>query len=157
MNWKRIYATYPERDNVPESRGWSREEISMMLRYAHGPLDRVLVLASSGMRAGGLDLIWDDLTPTYAMKDGSLKLDPGAEGSSVACAVLRVYRGSPESYLAFITPEAFEALQVYGRTWADLRGHLPGPKEPIFLVQTGARKNASTKILSLPGQSPPAQ
>ena len=40
MNWKRIYATYPERDNVPESRGWSREEISMMLRYAHGPLDR---------------------------------------------------------------------------------------------------------------------
>ena len=75
----------------------------------------------------------------------------------MACAVLRVYRGSPESYLAFITPEAFEALQVYGRTWADLRGHLPGPKEPIFLVQTGARKNASTKILSLPGQSPPAQ
>ena len=63
MNWKRIYATYPERDNVPESRGWSREEISMMLKYAHGPLDRVLVLASSGMRAGGLDLIWDDLRP----------------------------------------------------------------------------------------------
>ena len=31
----------------------------------------MLVLASSGMRAGGLDLIWDDLTPIYAMKDGS--------------------------------------------------------------------------------------
>ena len=147
--WKRIYATYPERDNVPESRGWTREEISMMLKYAHGPLDRalVLVLASSGMRAGGLDLIWDDLTPIYSMKDGSLALDPGADGGSVACAVLRVYRGSPESYLAFITPEAFDALQVYGRTWTELRCHLPRPRDPIFLVQTGARKNASTKIL----------
>ena len=149
IHWKRIYATYPERDNVPESRGWSREEISMMMKHAHGPLDRalVLVLASSGMRAGGLDLIWEDLTPIYGTEEGGLALDPGADGGKVACAVLRVYRGSPESYLAFITPEAFDALQVYGRTWAGLRGHLPRPKDPVFLVQTGARKNASTKIL----------
>ena len=148
MPWKRIYATYPERDNISESRGWTREEISMMLKHAHGPLDRalVLVLASSGMRAGGLDLIWEDLTPIYRTKDGSLTLDPDP-GDTVACAVLRVYRGSPEGYLAFITPEAFSALQVYGHTWAKLRGHLPRPKDPIFLVQTGARKNASTKIL----------
>ena len=146
--WKRIYATYPERDNVSESRGWTREEISMMLKHAHGPLDRalVLVLASSGMRAGGLDLIWEDLTAIYRAKDDSLTLDPDPD-DTVACAVLRVYRGSSESYLAFITPEAFNALQVYGRTWAKMRGHLPGPKDPIFLVQTGARKNASTKIL----------
>ena len=95
----------------------------------------------------GLDLIWEDLTPVYGTKDGGLVLDPGAEGGKVACAVVRVYRGSPDRYLAFITPEAFDALQVYGRTWAGLRGHLPEPKDPIFLVQTGARKNASTKIL----------
>ena len=146
--WKRIYATYPERDNMSESRGWTREEISMLLNHAHGPLDRalVLVLASSGMRAGGLDLNWEDLTPIYRTKDGGLTLDPGPD-DTVACATLHVYRGSPESYLAFITPEAFNALQVYGRTWAKLRGHLSRPKDPIFLVQTGARKNASTKIL----------
>jgi len=144
--WRRIYATYPERDNVSESRGWTREEISTMLKHAHGPLDRalVLVLASSGVRAGGLDLIWEDITPIYRAEDGGLTLDPGPD-DTVACAVLRVYRGSPESYLAFITPEAFNALQVYGRTWAKLRGHLPGPKDPIFLVQTGA--SASAKIL----------
>ena len=146
ISWKSIYATYPERDNISESRGWTREEISMLLNHAHGPLDRVLVLASSGMRAGGLDLNWEDLTPIYRTKDGGLTLDPDP-GDKVACATLHVYRGSPERYLAFITPEAFNALQVYGRTWAKLRGHLPRPKAPIFLVQTGARKNASTKIL----------
>ncbi|MXX21491.1 MAG: integrase [Cenarchaeum sp. SB0661_bin_35] len=147
--WKRIYATYPERDNMADSRGWTRQEIALMLKHAHGPLDRalVLVLASSGMRAGGLDLIWEDLTAVYRMADGSLVLDPGKDDSSVACAVLRVYRGSPESYLAFITPEAFDALQVYGRTWVKQRCHLPRPKDPIFLVQNGAHKNASVKIL----------
>ena len=148
IQWKRIYATYPERDNMPESRGWTREEISLMLKHAHGPLDRalVLVLASSGMRAGGLALIWEDLTPIYRTGDGDLTLDPGPD-DTVACAVLRVYRGSPERYLALITPEAFDALQVYGHTWKKLRGSMPRPKDPVFLVQTGANKNASTKIL----------
>lgn len=147
--WKRIYATYPERDNMSESRGWTRDEISLMLKYARGPLDRalVLVLASSGMRAGGLTLIWEDLTPIYRINDGSLVLGPENNDGSVACAVLRVYRGSPESYLAFITPEAFDALQVYGRTWAELRRQPPNPKDPIFLVQRGSYGSASTKIL----------
>ena len=147
--WRRIYATYPERDNITDSRGWTREEIALMLKHAHGPLDRalVLVLASSGMRAGGLDLIWEDLTAVYRMPDGNLVLDPEKNDGSVACAVLRVYRGSPESYPAFITPEAFDALQVYGRTWTKQRCRLPRPKDPIFLVQNGSHKNASVKIL----------
>lgn len=148
ISWKKIYITYPERDNVPESRGWTRDEIAKMLRHAHGPMERalVLVLASSGMRAGGLDLNWDDLTPIYRTGDGGLTLDPGPD-DAVACAVLRVYRGSPERYLAFITPEAFGALQEYGHTWTKMRRHMPRPEDPIFLVQSGAHKNASIKIL----------
>ncbi|RNJ78238.1 MAG: integrase, partial [Nitrosopumilus sp. H13] len=59
--WKRVYATFPEIDNVSESRGWSRDEIQKMLKFARGPMDRAIVLiaASSGMRAGGFDLDWD--------------------------------------------------------------------------------------------------
>ena len=146
--WKRIYATYPERDNMSESRGWTREEIAKIIRHAHGPMERalVLVLASSGMRAGGLDLTWEDLTPIYRAADGSLTLDPDPN-DTVACAALHVYRGSPESYLAFITPESFNALQEYGRAWADMRCHLPRPKDPVFIVQTGTHKSASTKVL----------
>ena len=55
--WKRVYATYPELDNVAESRGRTME-MATMLRRTRGPMDRalVLVLSSSGVRAGGLDL-----------------------------------------------------------------------------------------------------
>ena len=145
--WQRIYATYPERDNVPESRGWTRQEIAKIIRHAYGPMDRalILILASSGVRAGGLDLIWEDITPIHYTIHDRLTLDT-TEGS-VACAALRVYRGSAESYTTFITPEAFDALQEYGSVWATSRCHLPRPKDPVFLIQGGNRGGASTKVL----------
>ena len=138
MQWKRIYATYPELDNVAASRGWTRDEIGAMSRHASDSMERavVLVLASSGMRAGGLDLEWRDLTPVYRTGD-KLLLDPGAEGHDIACAMLEVYRGSAESYVTFITPEAYDALQEYGRAWAGRMGRMPNPKDPMFLTKKG--------------------
>ena len=146
MQWKRIYATYPELDNMSESRGWTREEIGRMLRHTRDPMERalVLVLASSGMRSGGLDLNWGDMVPVYRV-GGELVLDPGADGGEVACAMLQVYRGSAESYVAFITPEAHAALQEYGRMWIQHMGRQPGPKDPIFLATKGIPKRASYK------------
>ena len=80
-----------------------------------------MLLASSGMRAGAPhQLNWGDLTPIYRNGD-RLTLDPG-EGSDVACAMLEVYRGSAESYAAFITLEAFAALQEYARVWSGRMG-----------------------------------
>ncbi len=144
MPWKRLYATYPELDNIQESRGWSREEISMMLKHARDPMEQalVLVLSSSGARIGGIDLNWEDLVPIYRV-NGNLVLDPGAEACEVACAMLQVYRGSAANYMAFITPEAYESLKVYGLTWADHMGRQPGPKDPIFLAIRGIPKRAS--------------
>ena len=142
--WKRLYATYPELDNMPESRGWSRDEISMMLKHARDPMERalVLVLSSSGVRIGGIDLNWEDLVPVYSVND-KLVLDPGADACEVACAMLQVYRGSAANYMAFITPEAYESLKVYGLTWADCMGRQPNPKDPIFLATRGIPKRAS--------------
>ena len=34
VNWNRVTQTYPERDNVDSSRGWTREEIRLMLDHA---------------------------------------------------------------------------------------------------------------------------
>ena len=135
MPWKRIRSTYPELDNMSGSKGWTRQEIAKMLRHARGIRDRtiVLLLASSGMRAGALDsLNWGDVTPVYR-DGGKLTLDPG-EGSNVACAMLNVYRGSAESYTAFITPEAFATLQEYARDWSERMGRQAGPDDPMFLM-----------------------
>ncbi len=143
ISWKRIYATYPELDNMPESMGWSRDEISRMLLHAGNTQDRaiILVLASSGMRAGALHpLNWGDIEPVYST-DGKLTMDPG-EGN-LACAAIHVYRGSSESYMAFITPEAFGALQEYGRTWTENMGRQANPKDPVFTIMRGMPARAS--------------
>ena len=147
--WKRVYATYPELDNVTEPRGRTKEEIAAMLRHTRDPMDRalILVLSSSGVRAGGLDLAWGDVTPVYLV-DGRLVLDPGPGDHKIACAALRVYRGSPECYTTFITPEAHRALQEYGRdTWRDLMGREAGPSDPVFIRSKGAPVRASEKLL----------
>ena len=144
MPWRRIHATFPELDNMPDSMGWTRPEIARMLRYTRDAWDRalVLVLASSGMRAGAPhQLNWGDLTPVYR-SGGRLTLDPG-EGSGVACAMLNVYRGSAESYIAFITPEAFETLQEYARAWSVRTGRPAGPEDPMFIVTQYALSRAT--------------
>lgn len=140
--WSRIYATYPEPDNRPISRGWTREEIALMLEHAGDAMDRalILVLASSGVRVGGLDLNWGDVRPIYTV-DGRLTMDPGVDGK-VACAVLDVYSGSAESYNAFITPEAHLALQRYGRMWQKSKNRQPRPDDPVFITHSGVPKRA---------------
>ena len=139
LSWNRIYATFPELDNMPDTAGWAREEIAGMLAHTRDPMDRalILVLASSGVRAGALpDLNWGDLTPVYRV-DGKLTTDPGGEGSEVACAALDVYRGSVEGYTAFVTPEAFAALQGYGRAWAKTTGRQAKPEDIMFVRTRG--------------------
>lgn len=67
--WKRIYATYQENDNLSESRGYSKDEIKIMLNFSQGTIDKALTLisASSGIRVGGLDgLKWGAILYQYA-------------------------------------------------------------------------------------------
>ena len=130
MPWARIYATFPEQDNVPDSRGWTRAEISRMLRFAAGTTDRALVLlaASSGIRMGGFDLDWGDMKPVY--RDGD-KLSFEGTGEPV-CAMLSIYRGTSSQYPAFVTPEACRALADHRESWARETGRQPEPSDPMF-------------------------
>ena len=213
--WKRIYATYPELDNVSESRGWTRQEIQLMLKSAGTPMDRaiILVCASSGIRVGGFaSLRWKDLVPVYVGAHGRLQLatyaggkdrdaadgdytdekaedgdedmmmqeqagqDRGAEQHAhsdlpeeerdatiaaaiaaatsttviiggkkrkVACATLRIYGGTSESYPAFITPEACRAILDYKQEWVRQAGRRPEPNDPIFKQDTVLVRPAS--------------
>ena len=149
--WKRVYATFPPKENgsAPATRGWERAEISRMLRFCRGPVERaiILVCASSGIRAGGFPgLEWRDLEPVCRGVDGRLQMCdnnreegngdgslPDADTHRVACAKLQIYRGSPESYPAFITPEAYTALLDYRAEWAARVGRNPRPRDPVFI------------------------
>ena len=136
ISWKRVYATFPEQDNVSDSRGWNREEIQQMLKFANGSIDRAIILvsASSGIRAGGFDLNWQDLTPVYSVND-QLKFEiteSEEEISTIACAMLRIYQGTNYSYPAFVTPEAYDALMDYKSDWSREIGKEAKPEDPIF-------------------------
>ncbi len=152
--WKRIYATYPEQNNLDDSRGYTRQEIQRMLEFSDA-LERaiILVAASSGTRVGGLDgLKWQDLRPVYRI-DGNLVLDDVTESedrrAEIVCAVLTVYRHTKDEYPAFITPEAYKALQNYRTLWINELRKEPKSSDPLFkkaglfvrpLKETGIRK-----------------
>ena len=147
INWKRVYATYPELDNMPDTTGWGRKEIARMLKNAINNQERaiILVLASSGVRVGALDMLnWGDLAPVYWV-DGKLSLE--GEDAVVACAMLEIYRGSVEEYTTFITPEAFAVLQECRREWAEGVGREPGRKDPMFVKTRGNPTRATSATI----------
>ena len=136
ISWKRVYSTFPETDNLSDSRGWTRKEIQKMLKFVKGPIDRaiILVAASSGIRIGAFDLDWQDLVPIYKV-DQELRseiTENEIEKAKVVCAMLNVYKGSNSAYPAFITPEAYLALLDYKSEWIREVGREPKPQDPIF-------------------------
>lgn len=61
---------------------------------------------------------------------------------------LYVYRGSSECYNTFITPEAYHALQKYGRSaWKELRVLESRPSDSIFLGSKGTPVQVSEKLI----------
>ena len=100
LPWKRIYKTFPKKNNRRILRGWSLEEIRGILKHCGSSKYRamVLVLASSGVRLGGSQLRWDDIEPMYKVGDKMVPRSemPGKGKGSLACASVRVYVGSTE-------------------------------------------------------------
>jgi len=134
--WKRIYATYPEQNNLADTRGYTRKEIWMMLQFCNA-MDRAIVLAaaSSGARVGGLGgLKWEDIMPVYRVDD-KLTLDiteSEVSRSELVCAIVMVYRHTRDEYPGFITPEAYNAILNYRTSWISEIGREPKPNEPLF-------------------------
>ncbi|RNJ78271.1 MAG: site-specific integrase [Nitrosopumilus sp. H8] len=147
ISWKRIYATYPELDNVHDTRGWTRQEIQRMLRFSR-PMDRAMILvsASSGIRIGGFTgLEWQDLVPIYRTADGALQMErtESQDGAEIVCATLKIYRGTSESYPAFVTPEAYHSIQDYREEWMAQIGREPRQDEPIFIKSGDLQRRAT--------------
>ena len=75
----------------------------------------ILIASSSGIRLGGFNLVWDDITPIYRI-DGELTTEiteSQEQDAQITCAMIEIYKGTPESYPAFITTEAYKTLLDY--------------------------------------------
>lgn len=138
FEWQRIDATYPEAETNQDSRGYTREEISDILKFTN-PLESAatLIASSSGMRRGGFDFTWDCIRPIYRV-NGDLVMGSydDKNNSDTVCGIITVYRGSNEQYFALFTHEAWEAIKVYRIQWRSDVLHDPKPKDP-FLKRAG--------------------
>ncbi len=134
--WKRITATFPELNNNDKGRAYTRQEIGDMLKFGKGAVDRAIILiaASSGIRVGGFDLTWGDIRPVYKIADKfKFEITESEQADSkIACAILTVYKNTPDEYPAFITPETFEAIQNYRQEWIQEVGKEPKASDPLL-------------------------
>ena len=146
FSWARVNATFPELSNKTKTRGYTKKELQIMLHFANGALDRLIITASasSGMRLGGLVLKWSDIQPVYVVNNRITLdiLESEQAHAEIVCAAVLVYQGSKEEYAGFITPEAYQALLDYRIQWTKEIGREPKPHDPIF-------KHEGSKLVAL--------
>ena len=135
--WKRVYATFPENNNInSSSRGYTRDEIHSMLNFAKGAMDRaiILVAASSGIRPGAMEFNWEDITPVYKVDNKIvLEITESQESQAeIVCAMITIYRKTYAEIPSFITPEAYQALMNWKKVWMTEVGREPKQGEPVF-------------------------
>ncbi|MGQ0791463.1 MAG: integrase, partial [Nitrosopumilaceae archaeon] len=138
FEWQRIDDTYPESETNPDSRGYTREEISTILKFTN-PLESAvtLVASSSGMRRTGFEFTWDCIRPVYR-RDDTLVMGnyDDKDDSNIVCGMIMVYAGSNQQYFAFFTPEAWESIKTYQIQWRSDVLKNPNAKDP-FLKRAG--------------------
>jgi len=123
IHWKSINKLLPRRESSVNDRAYTKEEIQKMMQVAHDITDKLIILlySSGGFRLEAWDhFTWKDIIP-FKEKDGSYK-----------GAALLVYKGDPEAYFTFITPEACKMLDLYQERWKKDIGSYPKPDDPLI-------------------------
>ena len=155
IHWKSLNKLMPRRESKSQDRAYTREELQKMLDVSNDITDKVIILlfSSAGFRLEAWDYFtWKDVI-FFKNNDGTYK-----------GAALLIYRGDPESYCSFITPEACKALDLYRENWKADIGSYPKPDDPLVkavkfpfvkrLNQKGIRKRVD-KIVHDIGLRPP--
>jgi hypothetical protein len=122
VTWTMINKMFP-RENKSEDRAYTKEEIQNMLEHCTDVIDKLIILmfSSAGFRLEA----WD----YFCWKDVVLFED---ENKHYKGAALRVYRGDPEEYWTFITPEACKILLVYKEEWKSRFLRYPNDDHPLI-------------------------
>ena len=139
LGWKRIYCTYPEEDNTHKGRGYTRDEIKMLLEYADGLATEFFILAacSGGMRVGAWEnLKWECVFPIY-QEDNEYVIKSTNDNGVIVCAAMIVYKGTHEEYISLISKEAWNKLELYKREWIQITNKEPSNSDFLLLEKFG--------------------
>ena len=153
LSWRAINKMMPP-PVKSRDRAYTRDELRAMLAGSPSLTDKFIVLffSSGGFRVGAWDYFcWEDLVPVGDPPEG---------------AALRVYRGYPEEYWTFVTPEAYAVAQLYSKEWEHRFGRAPRGSDPLLAsvrydtpVRLGVNsvKSRVAKIVSRAGLRPPGK
>ncbi|MDH3617569.1 MAG: site-specific integrase [Nitrosopumilus sp.] len=122
ISWSMINKMFP-REIRSDDRAYTKEEIQEMLEHCTDIIDKLIILmfSSSGFRLEAWDYFcWKDVI-FFPVEDNNFK-----------GAALRVYRGDPEEYWTFITPETCKILQLYKKEWKSRFLNDPNPDDPLI-------------------------
>jgi integrase len=111
LNWEKVWGQLPRPERRGQDRAPSVDEIKRVVKLG-GFREKAafLIMASSGIRVGAW--VYDLAGRKEPMRVKDIEPVAGPDGHTVA-AKMRVYRGTNEPYLTFITPEAWDAFQTY--------------------------------------------
>ena len=122
LHWKTLHKLYP-RPKKTQDRAYTRQELQQMIEASPDITDKLIIqlFSSGGFRLEAWDYFtWKDVI--FFKND-----DNSYQG-----AALLVYRGDPESYWTFITPETCHTLDHYREVWKSNIGRYPKPDEPLI-------------------------
>ena len=122
ISWKLVNKMFP-REMTSQDRAYTREEIQNMLEQCSSLTDKMIILmfSSAGFRLEAWDYFcWKDLV--------FFEDEKGFKG-----AALRVYRGDPEEYWTFVTPEACSVISLYREEWRSRFLRYPKDDDPLLV------------------------
>jgi len=156
LPWKSIDSQIPQDLKADSSRGWTRAEIKKMLSHSDASDSCIILIASSsGIRLGGFDFTWNDIRPVYLYNGKyyfeSYEVTESVEkDGKIVCGIISIYGNAKESYYAFITIEAYNAVLEYRQYWIQKSAREPKDTDP-FVIKKFSQRNAKFKQLSESG------
>ncbi len=120
INWSKIVKMMPKARKVGSDRAPTVEEVRKMVDNADLRIKCLITfLASSGIRVGATEAItWGDFEPII-------------EAGQAVAARVTVYRGDPEEYRTYVSPECCNYLVEYKQRRAEI-GEVITRDSPLF-------------------------
>lgn len=138
LGWKRVYVTFPDKDNTHKGRGYTRHELQKMLEYSRSIETDFVILASSsgGFRSGSWNgQRWENVFPIYEV-NGTYKIEiEKDDAANVVCAGMVIYKGTPDEYVCLISLEAWNKLVEYKKIWTERMKRPPTSSDYLVLAR----------------------